>query len=478
MKSFLSAVHRFWALGYVISVCFALPAYTSLSVEEVTTPAIPRRLVIVLDGVPYETMIELRAEGHFRRFREPARMISTFPSLTNPAMIEILNGEASPGYEDHYFDRTDNRLVGGIQDRFRGGKFINGTFRETFDYHANAAKGSFAYVSAPLGTIAVAQLDLVGFGSAFRKSKSPIFVGYIGATDSLAHLGGRWPLKSLLRSLDRSLEEMIEEAERRGGRLEVEIFSDHGNRYGDYREVKLNPAIEKAGFKIEKSLKSEQSVVLPRYGLVGSSELYTAPQNRSRLAEVCAQIEGVDFAVYPSTDNSIELISRRGRARLLRDGDKFGYQALDGDPLALAPIIDTMKRRGVTDDRGFAAREDWWIATRDHDYADPVRRVFDGFNSFVKNRADLIVSYQDGYLLGSPLMSFFARMRATHGNLLRGETEGFAISTRQDLGGSIRGYELNRLFSLDQRSKAEGYVSGEGHCQLGPELARRIVGIE
>jgi len=144
--------------------------------------------------------------------------------------------------------------------------------------------------------------------------------------------------------------------------------------------------------------------------------------------------------------------------------------------LSLSNIIVLMKERGVINENGFATSEEWWNSTRNHKYADPLRRLFDGFNKHVKNRADVIVSFEDGYQLGSPFLGFFAQLRATHGNLLRGESEGFAMSTRQDLGDSVRGYELNRLFSLDQRSIADGYFSGEGHCRMGPMLAKMIGG--
>jgi hypothetical protein len=69
-------------------------------------------------------------------------------------------------------------------------------------------------------------------------------------------------------------------------------------------------------------------------------------------------------------------------------------------------------------------------------------------------------------------------MLATHGNLLRGETEGFAMSTRQELGEAVRGYELNRLFALDKRLRAGKYFSGEGHCRLGPMMAEMVAGAE
>src|SRR5262245_42870672 len=471
--------HRFLLPIYLIVCCSILPLQSWLDGAAHSHSSASRRLVIVLDGVPYQTIAELRAEGRFRRFKNPARMISMFPSLTNVAMIEILQAEDSPGYEDHYYDREQNRLLGAIQDRLNGGKFIRNSFRKTFDYHATAFKGSLAYVAAPLGTIAVAHLDLSAFRQSFKefcgKSDAPLFVAYIGETDSLAHLGGRKPLKALLRALDRTVEELISES---GGRLEVEMFSDHGNNYADYASVELNDAINGAGFKTEKSLIHPNSVVLPKYGLVGASTLFTRPENRARLAEVCAKTKGVDFAVYPSGEDVIELISARGRARVSRDGDRFRYEDAGGDPLGLVPVIADLKSRARVDESGFASREDWWRATMRHRYVDPLRRLFDGFSKHVKNRADVIVSYEDGYMLGSPFLSLFAQMLATHGNLLRGETEGFAMSTRQELGEAVRGYELNRLFELDKRLKAKTYFSGEGHCQIGPAMAKMAAAAE
>src|SRR5262249_55603513 len=98
---------------YLVVCCSILPLQYWFG-KSVGPGSSPRRLVIVLDGVPYQTIVDLRAEGRFRHFFEPARMISTFPSLTNPAMIEILHESDSPGYEDHYYDRERNRLLGTI----------------------------------------------------------------------------------------------------------------------------------------------------------------------------------------------------------------------------------------------------------------------------------------------------------------------------------------------------------------------------
>ncbi len=465
-------------LPIYLIVCFTILPLNAWLETLFHSSITPNHLILVLDGVPYKTIVELRAEGRFSYFRDPARMISTFPSLTNPAMIEILQTEDSPGYEDHYYDKTRNRLLGNVQNRLQGERFIQGTFRETFDYHAPAFKGALAYVAAPMGAIAVAQMDLAAFRSAFRRSKAPVFIGYIGETDTLAHLGGERALKQFLRTLDRAIEEFIAESEEDGVRLEVEMFSDHGNNYAEYRQVKLNDAINQSGFVTEKMITSERSVVLPKYGLVGSSMLFTASENRARLADVCAGVEGVDFAVYQSGADVIELLSKRGRARVVRDGENYKYEDHGGDPLGLNDIMGAMKVCGVMDSQGFASREDWWWATRPHRYADPLRRLFDGFERHVRNRADVIVSYKDGYQLGSTFLGFFARLQATHGNMLRGETEAFAMSTRQSLGDSVRGYELRRLFGIgDQRSKVDKYFSGGGHCRIGPAIAKRFAEI-
>jgi hypothetical protein len=457
---------------YLIICCSILPFNHWLVAATASNPATPRRLILVLDGVPYQTIADLQAEGRFKRFKNPARMIATFPSSTNPAMVEILHAEDAPGYEDHYYDRTRNRLVGGLQDRVRGEKFIRGTYRETFDYHASAFGGALAYVAAPLSTLMAAQFDLAACKRAFRRAQTPVFVGYLGATDSLTHLGGEWAIKSYLRTLDRALEELIAESQ---VTLEVEIFSDHGNRYDRYRHVKLNDALQRAGFVTEKSLKSERSVVLPKYGLVGSAQLFTLPDNKVRVAEVCAATEGVDFVLYYQADNSLALVSRRGRARLVQAGEWFRYDDLGGDPLRLNGVIETLRAKGQLDAEGFANRESWYRATLRHEYVDPLRRLFDGFNTHIKNRADVIVSFEDGWLIGSPFMSAMAIMRATHGNLRRGETEGFAISTRQALSETVRGYELYNLFALGERTQVKAFFSGQGHCQLGAALAQSLI---
>ncbi|MFN7947520.1 MAG: hypothetical protein U0Z53_19380 [Blastocatellia bacterium] len=457
---------------YLVACCLT-PPFQSLWLKDQAAHT-PQRLVIALDGVPYQVMAELRAEGRFRRFHAPARQVSTFPSITNPAMVEILHANASPGYEDHFYDREHNRLTGGIQGRLSGGSFIRGTWREEFDYHAPAIKGALGYVAAPVGAMIVAQLDLFALKRAFRHSTASEFIGYIGETDGLAHLGGREAQKNFLRSLDRAIEELTAES---GGQLEVEMFSDHGNDFTSYRKVDLNTPLRAAGFTFEKSLTQPHGIVLPKYGLIGSGALFTAAENKAAVAEISARVPGIDFAAYVAPNDGdadsrcIIVVSRRGTARLTSEPHRFRYEAISGDPLELNPIIQNLRAAGEIDAAGFAAESAWLRATSQHKYVDPLHRIFDSLSAHVHTLADVIVSCEDGWYIGNQFFDTVATLRATHGNLGRGESEGFAMSTRQPLAEVVRGYELFSLFALDRVLHADAYISEDNsHCQFGQSL--------
>src|SRR5262245_65869467 len=101
--------HGFLLPAYLVICCSILPLQSWLDGAAYSHSSGSRRLVIVLDGVPYQTVAELRAEGRFRRFKSPARMISVFASLTNVAMIEILQACDSPGLQEIYYDRQSDR---------------------------------------------------------------------------------------------------------------------------------------------------------------------------------------------------------------------------------------------------------------------------------------------------------------------------------------------------------------------------------
>jgi hypothetical protein len=413
--------------------------------EQKTTPtAQTRRLIICVDGVGFSLIEKMRGEGRFKQFRAPGRMIAPFPTLTNVAMTEILTpvgAEPAPGYEDSFFDLEKNRMRGGLLDRFRSGQFIKGTFRELFDYHPSAIKSGLGYVAPPVSTYVESLTDLVRLRQKFRGSNDPVFFAYTGATDSLAHLGGEWLLRSFLSRLDDTIADIIRDSP---VPVEVSIFSDHGNHFRKYKRASLKAALRREGMRLEGRVRDDRSVVFPQYGLVGSAVLFTEEKNEARLAHSLSGVRGVDFAAY-ETNGVVYVVGHGGAlATIERKGDRYRYQTLKGDPLSLAGIVEWLKTQGRVDADQFIAETDWFEATRDTERPDAVVRIFEGMNAPIRNRANLIVNLEDGYYTGSFSMDIFAFLQATHGNLGREQSFGFVISTNQDLPAYIRAADVWR----------------------------------
>ena len=361
-------------------------------------------------------------------------MISTFPSLTNPAFSEILGpagARLTGGYEDQFFDVEANRMHGGILHRFNSGSFIRGTFRELFDYHPSAFKSGLGYTAPPLSTYLESLSDLIRLRQKARNSRQPVFFAYTGATDSLAHVGGETLLRSFLKQLDETVEDIVRDSKTP---VTVTLFSDHGNDFRKYRRVGLKEPLRQAGFKLGKKIKDDRSVVLPQFGLVGSGVVFTREKNEERLAGVLAIVKGIDFAAY-ERNGIVHVVSRRGEATIEKRADEYRYLPTKGDPLELLPVI----QKGTD---GFIKDERWFEMTRAGARPDVVRRIFEGATEGVVNRANVIVNMEDGYYTGSSLLDIFTVLQATHGNIGQEQSYGFVMSTNGELPPYIRAGDL------------------------------------
>lgn len=420
----------------LLLVLWLSPAH-ALSQEQ---PRPKRHIIVCVDGVGISTINKLREQGHFKMFRTPSRMVSTFPSLTNQAISTILQpagARTAIGYEDNYFDVDSNKMRGGVFDRLRGDKFVQGTFRELFDYHPSAIKSGLGYAAPPISTYLEALSDLIRLRQKARNDSEPVFFGYTGATDSLAHLGGEKLLNNFLRRLDSSLEDVVNDSK---VPTAVTVFSDHGNHFRKYRRVKLKSPLRKAGFRLDSKIKDQRSVVIPQFGLIGNAILFTQEANEQKLAKVTAAIEGVDFAAFEK-DGVVYVNDREGEAIIERLGSSYRYRALKGDPLDLLPVVEQLTRKtGATD--SFFSDSAWFEATIETSRPDAVHRIFKGVTSGVSNQANVILNFEDGYYSGSSLLDLFAILQATHGNLGPEQSLGFVMTTDRDLPPFVRSEDL------------------------------------
>lgn len=438
---------KVYSLALILMCTFSFHFHTPLiegknSVAEGSKEKVEgkRHLIVCVDGVGYSTIMKMRGEGRFKMFQEPSRMISPFPTLTNLSLSSIMHSvgaNETAGYEDNYFDWQSNKMKGGLFSRFDESSFIKGTYRELFDYHPSAIKSGLGYAFPPFSTYLESLSDVFRLKQKVKSSREPVFYAYTGATDSLSHLGGEKMVRSFMKYLDDVLTDIVKDSK---GKTEVTIFSDHGNHYRKYKRAGLKDTLRKAGFNFENQIKNDRSVVMPQFGLIGCALLFSKEKNEEEIAARVSKVDGVDFAAYE--DNGIVyLVSNIGNATIERRENKFRYKS-NGDPLDLLSVQRELNRLGKSDSEGFISDEDWFSFSCSREKPDAIRRVYDGVTSLVKNRASVIVNFEDGYYSGSKFLDVFAFLQATHGNLGREQSNGFVMTTEKDLPDYIRAENL------------------------------------
>ncbi len=407
----------------------------------------PRRLLLCLDGVPFEVIAGAKSRGMFDDFQEPARLLSPFPTLTNVALAEMLGATPPAGYESLYFDREARELRGGVRKYIgrRTPDKIPSSYMDELDYQEPLAFEFLIYVA----TDAVWRADMRRFRERFLSAPpSRDFFGFLKATDGLLHIGGPERLTVALQSLDRLLRGVREAA---GSETEIVLFSDHGMNLVENRRVNLLTHLGRNGYEVVTNMRrprGRRRVSAPGFGLCGYAALYCGEETgRDELAETLRGLEGVDFSVYREEGDGAAVVKgASGSARVERrerGGETFyRYEQLDGDPLGLAETALSLSAEGRLDADGFARDADWLSRTWGHTYPDAPANVYASvFSPRVLHTADVLVSLRDGYYYGATSFSRMVRLLATHGNALRSSSHAFLMSTHRAFPTHVRSTE-------------------------------------
>lgn len=404
-----------------------------------------RRLVLALDGVPWQVIDETRSGGHFRVFNSPARVVSPFPTMTNIGMCAMLGAPRTLGYEQLYFDRERGRMCGGHvkyiknrkQDPARRG------YNHLLDYEEPMQFEFLVYVLPER----IFSADLAGLLDAFKKSDAPVFYAFLKSTDGIVHLGGREKLLPALAQLDAALNQLYEDHR---GELEIMVYSDHGNTIMPFKRVPMRTHLAGYGFKTSNRINGRRSLIIPGFGLCSYAPIFTAAENRREIAEALTMLPGVDFSVFRPIDDAGEttdMIGPAGHARIHYDraSRAFRYEQITGDPLALAEIIVKLEAAGLIDGRGYAPDRVWFEATKDHIYPDALSNIWSSVREHVESTADVLVSFKDGYCYGSKLFGRLVTLVATHGSALRSTSYAFLMSTHSEMAAHLRAGEARSL---------------------------------
>jgi hypothetical protein len=413
--------------GLLAAPALARPESSKAKLSQALSPdGMPRRLVLALDGIPYDVFVAMQAQGHFRDFRPAARMVSTFPALSDVAFAQIEGSVPPSGYQTRHFDPEQGKVVGnnvGALSERAHPKIASDASSHSVGHRV------YGYI-APMR---VARSELHEIGEEMLASRKDVFVAYLGTSDAVLHLHGREGARAFLLEVDAYLQSLQARVHERVGRpLKIDIVSDHGSTMMPSRVVPVQDAFEACGFRRNMKMEDERDVAFALPGIVGSMAISVRPSQLEAAAQCLAPLEGVDLVAVNRGD-VVGVVSADGEAEVRQLGtapERYGYRALRGDPLGLLAL-----QAGEGTSREFD-QATLFALTRDGERPDPLRRLWRSFHGEVGSPASLLLSLDDGYEVGNPALRFATKLRGghagTHGSLTRLSSLGVLASNWRD----------------------------------------------
>jgi hypothetical protein len=410
----------------------------------------PRRLLLCLDGVPYEVLKAAKTKGLFDNFGEPSRLLSPFPTMTNVALSRMLGATAPLGYESLYFDKCARELRGGVRKYigWRTPDKAPSSYMDELDYQEPLPFEFLVYFAPET----IWRADMKRFRERFRRApQQRDFFAFLKGTDGLMHIRGPKRLTVALQSLDKILTEIHDYC---GDETEIVLFSDHGMNLEENQRVNMQTHLRRNGYVVTDNLRQgdRRGVSIPAFGLCSYVALYCVDEEAAaEVASALVDLEGVDFSIHRDGDAAIIVKGTKGAARIHRrrndeGGIWYRYEQITGDPLALTDATDQLRMAGLLDQNGYAADTAWYERTASHTYPDALANLFQSLHApRVGHTADVLVSLRDGYYYGDSFFSRLARLAATHGNALRASSTAFLMSTHRTLPAFVRADEAQPI---------------------------------
>ncbi len=406
--------------------------------------ALPKRLIIALDGIAYRDMKALQAgitykdthgiqfhrQGFHQGYFPVSRMISTFPSTSDVAWTEIFGDRPLPGYQRTYFSDAANLEIS-----------VNGitTSMEHEEQMQWQVQSGFLRTLGYVYPSHMYQYEVYELAKNFLNTKSggDNFYAYIRTPDDAQHLA-RDPF-AMLCALDEKLQELraLYKA-REGHELEILILSDHGNNHaGVGQRVEIRTFLKNAGYRITNSITNPKDVVLPTAGIESWVEIHNAPAETETLMQLLTHLKGVDVltARFPGQTNRFIVMNAKGERAIIGWNpakNSFRYSTERGDPINYLPVVKALAQKNRLDAGGFATADDWMAETMTNHYPLAVERIVRGHTCVTLNPATILISLNNHYVhsgwlvkKGSELVTF----GGTHGALDDLNSDGILLSS-------------------------------------------------
>ena len=230
-----------------------------------------RTLLVLLDGISFPLVEQLRAEGKFRLFYPPGRLIGGFPTITDTIFADFFQTPRPFGYEAAYYDNQLDGKAGGASFYLRGGN--EPVWPHRMLYRQPYLYDGLVYVlpnwaaGRELDYSMKAALEWLN-----RDDGASLAAIYMVNTDAIGHSLGHEALKDFLRRIDAALEKLVWQSR---GKLRIVVLADHGINEGDMKRIDLESAMEDAGFNVTDRLRRANDIHVPSFGLVSHVAIYT-----------------------------------------------------------------------------------------------------------------------------------------------------------------------------------------------------------
>jgi hypothetical protein len=385
-----------------------------------------RHLVIVLDGFPYDVVKEFRDAKHLRMFDPPAIVIPPYPVMTDLALEDAFGYVRCVGVEAQYYDRKENKVVGGAGDYLAG---KNEPYVKFIQYRASPLDDGPAY----LWPKHYFEKEINAAKGVWDKGAGPETVIYFMSS---ACMGSRLGKDGQLACLRRVEQFILQAMYETGGKIKVTLFADHGQTNIPCTDAGIDKFLAAKGWHMTDSVRSDKDASLIRFGIETCACLNT--RQPAKLVDDLLLMPEVELASYVQ-DGGVVVRTKDAQAIVRSDdgGKTFTYEMLKGDPLRLGEL-----GKGKVDGRELFKAS---VANRAY-YPDALYRIWRAHMALVDNPPDVIVSLDERSSNGSTTFAGLVKMASTHGGLNWGNSATFIMSTAVKLDGPYRSEDIAPAF--------------------------------
>lgn len=387
-------------------------------------------LILFVDSLPHRIVKERWRNGQWGWFHRPSKMIPPFPSLSEVTFGEIMQAPPLAANIERFYDRRVGHVRNLYVDRALG-------YEHPWQQRLDSRLASYLDVGMSyVNPRPWYRAELSAAKAAVDAATGMVTIAYVVSSSAMLSRYGVQGLDECLSRLEQLCLQLLWE---RQGAIDISILSDHGHNLTPSPNIPVAQYLAEAGFNPVAAIADRRrDVVAEIDGLITWFGVHTS--RPSDVADAMLARPEVQLACYQDAD-LVVVRDRDGTAHIERDGERFRYRPIAGDPLRLAPTVLDLRTAGALDDRGFGADRTWFDATVDGEYPDALHRVWYAFHGQVINTPQVMFTLHDGFCAGLSAMDDWIDMQSTHGGLNQVNSDAVLMTTTREVVPHLRSRE-------------------------------------